>query len=198
MCILVIKVAHCSTLKDFTDELGCSVVEIDTSYNRFLSPPHSGSRLSVNVSLTIHSISGFDPILSIYENQFTVVLKWYDSRLLYNNLRLPPKINAMKPNEYEQIWFPYFIFRNTKSKVKSLVDENAVLKVVRNGSGSLSGLDKIENKYVFHGDENYIEYERFYAQDFECEYFLHWYPFDRQICYLEIRPSSGKRKLNFN
>ena len=131
----------------------------------------------------------------MYENQFTVVLKWYDSRLLYNNLRLPPKINGMRPNEYEQIWFPNFIFRNTKKKVKSLMDENAALKVVRQGSGSLSGLEKTENKYVFHGDENYIEYERFYSQEFECEYHLNWYPFDSQICYLDIKPSSGKRAL---
>ena len=181
--------------KDSTDEIGCSVVDIDTSYNRFLSPPNSAktqaSKLSVNVSLTIHSINGFDPILSMYENQFTVVLKWYDSRLLYNNLRQEPKINAMRPNEYAQIWFPNFIFRNTKKKVKSLMDENAALKVVRKGIGLLSGLDKTENKYVFDGSENYIEYERYYSQAFECEYFLHWYPFDSQMCYLDIKPSSG-------
>ena len=182
--------------QDSTDEIGCSVVNIDTSYNRFLSPPHSSptqaSKLSVNVSLTIHSINGFDPILSMYENQFTVVLKWYDGRLLYNNLRKPPKINAMRPNEYEQIWFPDFIFRNTKKKVKSLIDDNAALKVVRKGIGTLSGLDETENKYVFYGHENYIQYERFYSQDFECEYHLNWYPFDSQICYLDIKPSSGK------
>ena len=40
------------------------------------------------------------------------------------------------------------------------MDENAALKVVRQGSGSLSGLEKTENKFVFHGDENYIEYEK--------------------------------------
>ena len=71
------------------------------------------------------------------------------------------------------------------------MDENAALKVVRKGIGLLSGLDKTENKYVFDGSENYIEYERYYSQAFECEYFLHWYPFDSQMCYLDIKPSSG-------
>ena len=37
--------------------------------------------------------------------------------------------------------------------------------------------EKPENRYIFNGVENYLIYDQFYNDIFECEYFLHWCPF---------------------
>ena len=174
------------------------MIEFDSSYNKFLSPPVPGVedhleevRLPVLASIRVHALNTFDPVNASYQTKFTVTLKWTDSRLKYNNLRAVPETNRMGPVESEKIWFPYFIFDNTNKKVENIIDTKSALKVIRNGSGELSDAEHTENKYIFLGRENYIEYERFYSEQFECDYFLHWYPFDYQTCYIDIKPSSG-------
>ena len=94
--------------------------------------------------------------------------------------------NALKPTEISKIWFPFFNFENTKKKSLSLIDNKASLKVLRNGDGELSGSHETENKYIFDGYENYVEYRRFYSEELECQFHLHWYPFDTQLCYVEV------------
>ena len=180
--------------KDSSDELNCRVVEIDSSYTKFLAPPPTGrdsaDKLRILCSITVHSLDSFDPINGSFQVKFTVVLKWFDARLSFNNLRSSPKINGLQPAEVDQIWFPYFIFDNTNKKEIGLLDSKSSLKVMRMGEGILNGNQDTENKYIFSGNENSIEYKRFYSQEFECEYGLHWYPFDTQICYLDLKPTS--------
>ena len=59
----------------------------------------------------------------------------------------------------------------------------------------MNGNQDTENKLIFNGKENPILYERFYSLVFECEFSLHWYPFDTQDCYLDIQPSKDFKKL---
>ena len=176
--------------KDSTDEINCKVIETDQSYNKFLSPPpQSGyQKLHVYVSIKMHTLSSFDPIHSNYESKFSVNLKWFDSRLKFNNLRSLPESNSMGPDEKEKIWFPSFIFDNTKSKNDCLIDRKSEIQVFRNGSGSISGMDSTENKLIYHGLDNYLIYDRYYNNIFECDFYLQWYPFDFQTCYLDIVP----------
>ena len=118
--------------------------------------------------------------------KFTMSLKWFDGRLKFNNLRSYPKINTLKPTEISNIWFPHFIFENTKDKKLNIMDDKASIKVLKMGDGKLSSMEEYENKYLYLGYENYLEYERFYVEKFECDYFFHMYPFDTQTCYMEV------------
>ena len=157
---------------DNSDEFQCSIVEMDSSYNRFLSPPplEVGAKLRVNVSVKIHSVDNFDTIAGSFASQFTLNLKWYDGRLEFNNLRIKPK--TIDPKEFLQIWFPYFKFDNTRTKEISLVDEKSYFKVFKEGKGELANGKDIENKYIFSGNHNPLSYGRFYSLDFECDFSL--------------------------
>ena len=173
------------------------MIEIDPSYNKFLSPP-SREKLPVMISLRLHSISRLDPILSSYRTEFTVILSWVDSRLVYNNLRTESSMNYIRPEETQQIWFPDFYFDNTQKKIKSSIDALSALRVVRNGSGVLSSNQETENKLIFTGKENFMEYERFYSEEFHCEFYLHWYPFDQQRCFIDIKPAANNQVGDFS
>ena len=157
---------------DNSDELQCSVVEMDSSYNRFLSPPplEAGAKLRVNVSMKIHSVDNFDTIACSFATQFTLNLKWYDGRLDFNNLRNKPK--TIDPKEFLQIWFPYFKFDNTRTKKISLVDEKSYFTVIKEGKGELASDKDTENKYIFSGNHNPLSYGRFYSLVFECDFSL--------------------------
>ena len=183
--------------KDFTDEMDCRVIEFDSSYNKFLSPPVEAgeTKLSVLASVSLHSVSSLDPVLASYEAEFTVTLRWRDERLSFNNLRAESNMNSIRPAETEKIWFPEFYFDNTEDKVMAIIDDSAVLRVLRNGSGGLSSSEDTENKLIFRGGENWLQYQRFYSQIFHCDFYLHWYPFDIQTCYLDIKPASDIRVI---
>ena len=113
-----------------------------------------------------------------------MTLKWRDERLRFNNLRAESNMNSIRPAETEKIWFPEFYFDNTKEKVKNILDDSAVLRVLRNGSGDLSSSEDTENKLIFQGGENLVEYQRFYSEKFHCQLYLHWYPFDQEMILL--------------
>ena len=183
--------------KDFTDEIDCRVIEFDSSYNKFLSPPVEAgqTKLSVLTSVSLNSISSLDPILASYEAEFIVTLKWRDERLKFINLRAESNKNSIRPAEAEKIWFPEFYFDNTKEKVKNILDDSAVMRVLRNGSGDLSSSEDTENKLIFQGGQNWLQYQKFYSEEFHCNFYLHWYPFDYQTCYLDIKPALNIRVI---
>ena len=177
--------------KDAADELECRVIESNPSYNRFISPPGE-DKLPVMTSVTLHSFSRLDPILASYRAEFTVILSWRDARLEFINLEDQPSKNTIGPAEME-IWFPNFFLDNTRDKVENTLDTKSVLRVVRSGVGVVSSSQETENKLLFPGRENSVQYERFYSEEFHCDFFLHWYPFDHQSCYIDIKPSSNTK-----
>ena len=66
------------------------VVNIGSSYSKFLSPPvknNETTKLEIISSITLHSMEAFDPVGGAYQVKFTVGMKWLDPRLTYNNLR---------------------------------------------------------------------------------------------------------------
>ena len=108
------------------------------------------------------------------------------------NLEDQPSKNTIGPAEME-IWFPNFYLDNTRDKVENIIDIKSVLRVVRSGVGNASSSQETENKLLFPGRENSVQYERFYSEEFHCDFFLHWYPFDHQSCYIDIKPSSNTK-----
>ena len=177
--------------KDAADELECRVIEVNPSYNRFLSPPGQ-DKLPVMTAVNLHAFSRLDPVLASYRAEFTVSLSWRDSRLEFINLEDKPSMNTIGPAEME-IWFPNFFLDNTRDKVENLIDGKSVLRVVRSGLGVVSSSQETENKLIFPGRENSIQYERFYSEELHCDFFLQWYPFDHQSCYIDIKPSSNRK-----
>ena len=175
------------------------MIEFDSSYNKFLSPPveEGETKLSVLASVSLHSVSSLDPVLTSSGAKFTVTLRRRDERLSFINLRAESNMNSVTPTETEKIWFPEFYFDNTREKVKNIIDDSAVLRVLRNGSGGLSSSEDTENKLIFRGGENWLQYQRFYSQHFHCNFYLHWYPFDYQTCYIDIKTPLNIRVIRF-
>ena len=178
--------------KDTSDELDCRVLNLHSSYNKFLSPPPNkgDNKVTVYSSMRLHSLASFDPVESSFQSKFSVLLKWRDSRLQYINLRQASGVNSLGPSEIENIWFPHFTFENTNNKLNSLIDSKARLFINKNGSGQLSSIENTENEYLYDGNSNYIQYQRFYSLLLECDFDLRWYPFDFQVCSIDIKPTS--------
>ena len=137
----------------------------------------------------------FDAVAHGFDAEFTLDLEWFDSRLKYRNLKSKPNINGLSSEEVSTIWFPNFVFVNTAKKDMGLVDEKSVFHVLKKGEGKRYEKYVLENKIIYAGEENYLEYQRHYFKHFECHYELHWYPFDTQECFIEIAPFGDLQKF---
>ena len=170
----------------------------ENSYKKNLAPlpgRDSNEKLDINMSLNVISLGSFKAITQSFEAKLTMKMSWKDNRLHFINLRNTSEENTLSSKEKDYIWLPRFVFENTKEKSTSVVDDKTVVWVERNGIEEISDITSMENKLLYKGSENPIIYKRFYNIVFECEYLLHWYPFDYQLCLIEISPTSDQIKF---
>ena len=111
------------------------------------------------------------------------------------------------------MWVPYIIFKNTDDDDAVKVDaqtEDGILRtkvsVKRENNFTRSGpevadevifhlfgnfLFKFNNCYlkieIFKGEENIITMSQTHSKKFHCTYLLHYYPFDTQICKVDLQ-----------
>lgn len=89
-------------------------------------------------------------------------MTWYDSRLTYSDLRDEIGLNSLSPEEKEQIWIPVLVFDNTEDKPSTIVDEDTMIAVEKEGSFTLADIDQPIARQYYRGDENPIVLTRFY------------------------------------
>ena len=135
---------------------------MDSGYNKLLTPsPGEGNKkVPVTIDVKINSFNSFDISESKFKLQLVLGIKWFDARLKFNNLRPKKSANVMGPTEKSSVWFPAVVFVNTEQKLKSVVDEEAVIVVEKKGKGMAVDDTFTENKLLYRGDENPIHYER--------------------------------------
>ena len=79
------------------------------------------------------------------------------------------------------------IFDNTAKKSPTLNDASTFITVERDGTFVPSLLDRLDNTYIYQGEENPLTASRIYNIQFLCEYYLAYYPFDTQKCTMVFR-----------
>ena len=101
---------------DTSDEIDCKGLSLDTSYNKDISPPTSGTQglLSIDVTFIMDTILKVDEIDEVFYISYTMKTQWYDSRLRYNNLKRQEDLNVLTPSQHQAIWSPQLIKHNTK------------------------------------------------------------------------------------
>ena len=78
------------------------------------------------------------------------------------------------------------MFSNTREDFTSKNDAQAFAKVKRLNTGSLLSLETNEDVLEYKGSENEIKINRVYEIDFLCDYDMRFYPFDIQVCTLDL------------
>ena len=178
---------------DLSDEFDCKIIDPGQSYQNFIAPPplktvdgEMDDKIIIDVSADIISILDIDEISSIFQVQFFLHFTWYDTRLMYYNLKNDTGLNTLSPEEKQQLWIPVLVFDNTENKLSTVVDEDSTITISKQGSYTLSTMEDVENRQFFKGDENSITLSRFYNIRFLCNYEMQWYPFDVQHCTLKL------------
>ena len=151
-------------------------------------------KVSVNVSVEVLKILQLSEIEGLFTVSFKLSMTWYDPRIVYTNLKMDRDLNKLTSVEKETLWKPVIVFDNTKDKDITLTDDRTLPMINRYGNFSQSPSSEPEETYFFKGSENPITYSRIYNIPFICEYNMAWYPFDIQLCTMEMKPDGNTGK----
>ena len=171
---------------DSSDERNCSLLEKPAWYLQNVAPPflNGEKKNKIWISVSILNILDINALKTNIYIQFRMTMAWYDLRLKFKNLKEENYKNPVANSE--NIWIPTLCFHNTETKATTLTDLKSKMSIDRNGSLSYSTPDVLENTHYYKGSENWLTQSRTYDVAFICKYKLLWYPFDTQICHINI------------
>ena len=103
---------------DASDEFDCDKVSVSETYkNEVPAPPMINDSLAnIFLSIDITTVLNLDEAESIMTLQFTLTLKWRDSRLTLRNLKQETVLNTIDSKDASKIWYPKLLFYNTVNK----------------------------------------------------------------------------------
>ena len=177
--------------QDRSDEEECKTLVTFNGYNKLFAPPplENHTKLFINISINI------DKIIDIHENEgfftakMTLFRKWRNSQLTYQNLKRDPIKNKMSTDDIERMWKPYFVFENIRHNDDyKRTNERDFMTIIPGQEFPFKSSDKtnFRKTRLFRGDENFIDFQRQSTTRWVCDFDMRWYPFDNQICTMEI------------
>ena len=169
--------------QDKSDEKYCQKVVLDAeNYNNAIPPYISGSNVGINVSIYLSSV---DHIIlpSTFEIKFLLELTWKDYRIQFQNLQ---NVNIINDKESQSIWIPPLVFTNSKDNGILANDEKTIISILKMSEPKFNNYKELRNAAIFEGRDTLIKYTREYQMKMICNYELQFYPFDHQICTIDV------------
>ena len=176
--------------KDSSDENNCKMLNMERNYNKG-TPPFILDKKSktiqtanVNISIAVTDVLDIVEVKHEIELKFHLLMEWFDPRLKFHNLKESLSSNVPTEAEIASLWLANVIFSNTKDNEATYLTPDTIIAVMREGTIAHADAEAVDEVNIFDGAENRITFQQNYAKYFKCEYQLHLYPFDTQVCAL--------------
>ena len=173
-----------------SDERGCAIIIFEDGYNKNIPPivrAQSGGAIPANVSIsiTLMKVVEIEEVDHSIHLQFQISLGWKENRVTYKNLKDKTSLNALTDYDISKLWLPLVIYGNTDQKESTRLGMEwewvTSVSVVNEGNFTWSEMDKVDETEVFEGAENSLKMSQTYTLEFQCQYMLQHYPFDKQV-----------------
>ena len=113
--------------------------------------------VDVSVSLDIFKLVDIKEEDYSIEIQFQITMVWKENRVKYQNLKVNDSLNALTQEDIQRLWLPRVIFENTDQKDTTRLgvawEWDTSIEVKREGNFNLSGLDTVDETYIFPGEK---------------------------------------------
>ena len=197
------QLIHC---RDASDERDCGLLELGKSYNRKVPPivtenTTSFSPAKLGISIILMKVVSINEVNHKIQFQFSIEMAWKENRAKFYNLKQDSSLNSLQDDEISSLWLPLFIYDNTDQKESTRLSAReadlqwtTTLTVIKEGNFTRSGLEEADEKEIFQGKENRLVMTQTYTKEFQCLYILQRYPFDTQVCKIEMAVSVMERK----
>ena len=108
-------------------------------------------------------------------------------------------LNIPDKEVIDKLWVPVITFENTENKYRGPIDSEARFVVKEKGPMTLSSENEVEDVAYYKGSENSLQYSRDFHLVFNCEFDLHDFPFDTQMCTILLKkPDKEQQFLEYN
>ncbi len=171
--------------------MDCETIIAEKSYLQAVPPSSHNSPTVIKVDIETLQILGISEVDNTISIQLNLALVWSDHRLIMQNLNNRTFLNTLTNKQYDKIWVPKVIFRNTYNSLESLIDDRALMTITRLGDYKLTSQFSLQNAYIFKGSENPITISRVYFSEFLCDFDMAMYPFDTQQCFINLIPGGN-------
>ena len=181
-----------SNCLDESDEDNCKTIIMKENYNKKIAPfsydkvNQINIPVNINVSMSIIDILKIEEVEHVYVLKFRLILEWFDFRIKYYNLKTERSANALSLEEVQSLWIPFLVFENTENSEAVEGTKDTELTLTREGEYVTSTPDRVEEINIFEGQFNRITFEQIYTKEFKCVYELALYPFDTQVCTVNL------------
>ena len=155
----------------------------ELSYEKGIPPFLYGLSVEIDVAIFLLNVNKIE-LPSRFNVKMQLVLIWNDYRLTFHNLQKSG--NIIDSESKYKIWIPQLTFSNTEDNMKLINDDSTSLTILQRGPYKRKTRKERHEGTIFKGDENFIKYSREYELDLLCSYNLINYPFDTQICTIDV------------
>ena len=130
-------------------------------------------------SMSVDDIGDINELHMSYTVTFEIRLKWFDSRIIFRNLKPKRQENQLDIFEIGELWTPeiYFLYSNEvhiKAGEKK-EGSNGIVQVQQKGQPKPNELSEIDEDYMYPGTENPIEMVTYLVVKLGCKFDLTWY-----------------------
>ena len=160
---------------DGSDENECKIMILSKGYDK--RHPSERNILS-SLSLRVYDIVDVDELHMSYMVNFGINLRWFDSRIIFRNLKPRASDNKLDIEEIEKIWTPKLYIDNSHKVFveagQKTQDSSGHVKVYQKGYPIENELLEIDEDNLYPGNENPIQMSNFFEIKLGCKFHLMW------------------------
>ena len=140
------------------------------------NPPEKNT--TILVSIKVYDIIDINELDMSYTIYFQVTMKWFDSRIIFRNLKATDYENQLEYFEFDEIWIPNLYIMNSNNIYLKAKQENkdiyVIVRINRNGSPKQNELSEIDEEFLYPGNENSINLINYFQIKLGCKFDLKW------------------------
>ena len=131
------------------------------------------------VFITVYDITDLEELDMSYTVYFKVTMKWFDSRIIFRNLKATDHENQLENSQINEIWVPNLYMVNSYDNIYMKAQQEnekiyVAVRIYRNESAKQNELSEIDEDYLYPGKDNHITLENYLHIKLGCEFDLKW------------------------
>ena len=160
---------------DGSDENECKIMILSKGYDEKYP---SEKNITSFVSLKVYDIVDVDELHMSYTVNFKIQLKWFDSRIIFRNLKPTDYDNMLDIAEVEKIWTPKLYIEHSQQIYveagQNTKEGKGSVMIHRNGYPKENELSEMDEDYLYPGNGNPIIMVNYFTLKLGCKFDLKW------------------------
>ena len=169
---------------DGSDERDCKIMTQNIGYDKKYPPKKNSTAF---ISMAITEIVDINELHMSYTFNLETKLKWFDSRIIFRNLKPNLQENQLNSIEIDELWTPeiFFLHSNEVHIKAGEIREgsNGIVRIQQNGPPKQNELSEMDEDYMYPGTDNPIEMVNYIVVKLGCKFDLTWYFYPRRHPY---------------